>query len=90
MNAEIRMQSATAIISEQMTSTMVCAIISGVTGDVEEAVDATLTLAGNTKAGTVHDTIPQLLYTLALYMFCVAQLLDKCHHAAKVRYVHCV
>ena len=60
MNAEIRMQSATAIISEQMTSTMVCAIISGVTGDVEEAVDATLTLTGNTKAGTVHDTIPTI------------------------------
>ena len=57
MNAEIRMQSATVVISEGTTSTMVCANISGVTGDVEEAVDATLTLTGSTKAGTVHDTI---------------------------------
>ena len=52
VNAEIRMQSATAIISEGMTSTMVCAIISGVSGNLEEAVDANLTLIGNTKAGT--------------------------------------
>ena len=51
MNAEIRMQSATAIISEGMT-TMVCAIISGVSGNLEEAVDATLNLSGSTKAGT--------------------------------------
>ena len=52
MNAEIRMQSAMAMVSEGMTSTMVCAIISGVSGNLEEAVDATLTLTGNTKAGT--------------------------------------
>ena len=51
MNAEIRMQSATAIVSEGMTSTMVCAIISGVSGNLEDAVDATLTLTGSTKAG---------------------------------------
>ena len=51
MNAEIRMQSATTIISEGMTA-MVCAIISGVSGNLEEAVDATLTLTGSTKAGT--------------------------------------
>ena len=52
VNAEIRMQSATAIISEDMTSTIVCAIINGVAGNLEEAVDATLTLTGSTKAGT--------------------------------------
>lgn len=51
MNAEIRMQSATAVISEDMTSTMVCAIISGISGNLEDAVNATLTLAGSTKAG---------------------------------------
>ena len=54
MNAEIRMQSATAIISEGMMSTMVCANLSGVTGIVEEAVNATLTLTGSTKAGILH------------------------------------
>ena len=60
MNAEIRMQSATAIISEGMT-TLVCAVISGVEGNMEEAVDATLTLTGSTKAGTLRfhsDAIP--------------------------------
>ena len=51
MNAEIRMQSATAITSEG-TSTLVCAIISGVSGNLEDVVDATLTLTGSTKAGT--------------------------------------
>ena len=53
MNAEIRMQSAMTMISEGMTSTMVCAIISGVSGNLEEAVDATLTLTGSGKAGTL-------------------------------------
>ena len=52
MNAEIRMQSEMTMISEGMTSTMICAIISGVAGNLEEAVDATLTLTGGTKAGT--------------------------------------
>ena len=92
MNAEIRMQSATATVSEGMMSTMVCAIISGVTGNVEEAVDANLTLTGSTKAGTVHDTIPTVTVDFEswLCMFCVAQLLDKCHHAAKVMYMNIV
>ena len=61
MNAEIRMQSATATVSEGMMSTMVCAIISGVSGVVEEAVDANLTLAGSTKAGTFDKSILPLL-----------------------------
>ena len=61
MNAEIRMQSATAAVSEGMMSTMVCAIISGVTGVVEEAVDATLALTGSTKAGTFAKSILPLL-----------------------------
>ena len=52
MNAEIRMQSATVITSEGTTSTLVCAIISGISGNLEDVVDATLTLTGSTKAGT--------------------------------------
>ena len=54
------MQSATAIISEGMMSTMVCANLSGVTGIVEEAVNATLTLTGSTKAGILHFLISYL------------------------------
>ena len=47
------MQSAMTMISEGVASTMVCAIISGVSGNLEEAVGATLTLTGSGKAGTL-------------------------------------
>ena len=82
------MQSATAIVSEGMTSTMVCAIISGVSGNLEDAVDATLTLTGSTKAGPFafsfrYNTNSYTLKvnTTNFVKTCMAQLLDKCHHA---------
>jgi len=45
------MQSSTLTVSEDIQSVEVCAVINGVTGVVEEAVTATLTLTGSTKAG---------------------------------------
>ena len=83
MNAEIRMQSAMTMISEGVPSTMVCAIISGVAGNLEEAVDATLTLTGSTKAGTLAASFRHNVTVhneSKCHYFCmirVAQLLDK-------------
>jgi len=45
------MQSSSLSVSEDTPSISVCAVINGVTGGVEEAVTATLTLTGSTKAG---------------------------------------
>ena len=51
MNADISMQSSTLVVSEGTGTIDVCAVISGVAGNVEEAVTATLTPTGSTKAG---------------------------------------
>ena len=51
MDADISMQDPTLVVSEGTPSIDVCAVINGVAGNVEEAVTATLTLMGSTKAG---------------------------------------
>ena len=51
INADISMQDSSLTVSEDMSSVDVCAVINGVAGNVEEAVTATLTLTGSTKAG---------------------------------------
>ena len=45
------MQSSSLSVSEDTPSVSVCAVINGVAGSLEEAVTATLTLTGSTKAG---------------------------------------
>ena len=50
-NADISMQTSSLSVSEDTPSISVCAVINGVAGNVEEAVTATLTLTGSTKAG---------------------------------------
>ena len=49
--ADISMQTSSLSVSEDTPSISVCAVINGVVGRVEEAVTATLTLTGSTKAG---------------------------------------
>lgn len=51
MNSDISMQNSSLIVSEDMSSIDVCAVINGVAGVVEETVTATLNLTGSTKAG---------------------------------------
>jgi len=52
MNADISMQNSTLMVSEgYMALIDVCAVINGVAGNVEEEVNAILTLMGSTKAG---------------------------------------
>lgn len=43
MNADISMQNTTLVVSEDMASIDICAVINGVGGVVEEEVAATLT-----------------------------------------------